>query len=48
MLTCQRSDILDVVEYFDADFVGCSDDRRSTSGYTFMMVGGAVLWKLVK
>jgi hypothetical protein len=48
LLTYQRSDILDVVGYFDANFVGCSDDRRSTSGYIFMMAGRAVSWKSVK
>jgi len=48
MLTYRRFDILDVVGYSDANFAGCSDDRRSTSGYTFMMAGGAVLWKSVK
>jgi hypothetical protein len=48
MLTYRRSDILEVVGYSDADFVGCSDDRRSTSGYVFMMANGAVSWKSVK
>jgi hypothetical protein len=48
MLTYRRSDILDVVGYSDAGFAGCSDDRRSTSGYIFMMAGGAVSWKNVE
>jgi len=48
ILTYRRSNILDVVGYFDADFAGCSDDRRSTSRYIFMMAEGVVSWKSVK
>ncbi|XP_040992370.1 secreted RxLR effector protein 161-like [Juglans microcarpa x Juglans regia] len=48
VLTYWWSDILDVVGYSDADFAGCLDDRISTSGYAFMMTGGAVSWKSVK
>ncbi|RVW87197.1 Retrovirus-related Pol polyprotein from transposon TNT 1-94 [Vitis vinifera] len=32
----------------DADFAGCIDDKKSTTGYIFMMAGGAVSWKSVK
>jgi hypothetical protein len=28
----------------DADYGGCKDTRRSTSGYIFTMAGGAVIW----
>lgn len=48
VLTYQRSNILNIVGYSDADFSGCTDDFRSTSGYIFMMAGGAVSWKSVK
>ncbi|XP_062162155.1 secreted RxLR effector protein 161-like [Alnus glutinosa] len=48
ILTYRRSNILDVVGYSDADFASCSDDRRSTSRYIFMMAEGAVSWKSVK
>ncbi|XP_042988660.1 secreted RxLR effector protein 161-like [Carya illinoinensis] len=48
VLTYQRSDILDIVGYSDADFVGCLDDRKSTSGYVFMMAREAISWKSVK
>ncbi|XP_060972455.1 secreted RxLR effector protein 161-like [Cannabis sativa] len=27
---------------------GCVDDKKSTSGYIFMMAGGAISWKSVK
>ena len=48
MLTYQRSNILDVVGFCDAHFVGCIDDKKFTMGYIFMMAGGAVSWKSVK
>ena len=48
MLTYRRSDLLEVVGYADADFAGCSDDLKSTSGFVFMLAGGAISWKSVK
>jgi hypothetical protein len=30
--------------YVDSDFAGDLDKRRSTSGYVFTLVGGAVSW----
>ncbi|RVW64514.1 Retrovirus-related Pol polyprotein from transposon TNT 1-94 [Vitis vinifera] len=48
MLTYQRTNLLDVVGFCDADFAGCIDDKKSTTGYIFMMAGGAVSWKSVK
>ena len=48
MLTYKRSSQLEVTGYSDSDFVGCPDDRKSTSGFIFMMEGGAVSWKSVK
>ncbi|RVX00778.1 Retrovirus-related Pol polyprotein from transposon TNT 1-94 [Vitis vinifera] len=48
MLTYRRSSHLEIVGYSDSDFAGCLDSRRSTSGYIFMLVGGAVSWKSVK
>ena len=43
MLTYQRTNSLDVVGYSDVGFKGCVDDKKSTIGYIFVMVGGAVL-----
>ncbi|RVW68061.1 Retrovirus-related Pol polyprotein from transposon TNT 1-94 [Vitis vinifera] len=48
MLTYWRTNLLDVVGFCNADFAGCIDDKKSTTGYIFMMAGGAVSWKSVK
>jgi len=42
MLTYGKSDNLVVVDYSDADFAGCVDDKKSTSGYIFTLAGGAI------
>jgi hypothetical protein len=39
---------LEVIGYSYSDFAGCVDSHKSTSGYTFMMVGGAVSWRSAK
>ena len=44
----RQTDNLDVIGYSDSDFAGCVDSHRSTSGYIFMMVGGAISWRSVK
>jgi hypothetical protein len=33
-----------LVGYCDADWAGDLDDRRSTTGFVFMMGGGAISW----
>ena len=48
MLMYRQTDNLDVIGYSDSDFAGCVDSRRSTSGYIFMMAGGAISWRSVK
>ena len=48
MLTYRRSDNLEVVGYSDADYAGCVDSRKSTSGYIFTLAGGAISWKSSK
>ncbi|KAH9657228.1 Integrase catalytic domain-containing protein [Citrus sinensis] len=42
VLTYQQSNHLNIVGYSDADFAGCLEDKKSTSGYIFMMAGGAI------
>ncbi|XP_059633008.1 secreted RxLR effector protein 161-like [Cornus florida] len=48
MLTYKRLNLLEVVGYSDYDFGGCIDSRKSTSGYVFLFVGGAISWKSLK
>ncbi|KAL6184287.1 hypothetical protein ACLB2K_045691 [Fragaria x ananassa] len=40
----KRSDATELAAYTDSDYAGDIDDRRSTSGYVFMLNGGAVSW----
>ena len=37
-----------LVAFFDSDYAGDQEDRRSTSGYVFMFSGGAVAWSSKK
>ena len=48
MLTCWRTDTLEVVGFSDSDYVGYVDDKKSISSYIFMMAEGVVSWKSVK
>ena len=34
-----------MVGYSDSDFAKCKDDKKSTSGYIFMLAGGPISWK---
>ncbi|XP_059633439.1 secreted RxLR effector protein 161-like [Cornus florida] len=45
MLTYKRTDNLEVIGYSDSDFAGCSDTRKSTFGYIFMLTDGPISWK---
>ena len=42
MLTYKKSDQLEIIGYSDSDFARCQDSRRSTSGYIFLLAGGAI------
>jgi len=44
----RQTDQLDVIGYSDSNFVSCVDSHKSTSGYIFMMAGGAISWRSVK
>ena len=48
MLTYRHTDTLKVVGFSDSDYAGYMDDKKSTSGYIFMMAKGAISWKSVK
>lgn len=39
---------MEIIGYYEADYNGCQDSRRSTSGYIYLMAGGAISWKSIK
>ena len=41
MLTYRHTDTLGVVDFSDSDYAGYVDDKKSTSGYIFIMAEGA-------
>ncbi len=43
-LTYSRDHDITPLAYVDADYGGCRDTRRSTSGYVFTMARGAITW----
>ncbi|KAK9080260.1 hypothetical protein SSX86_001936 [Deinandra increscens subsp. villosa] len=44
-LTYRRTNNLEVIGYSDSDFAKCKDDKKSTSGYIFMLAGGPISWR---
>ena len=48
MLTYQHTYTLEVVGFSDSNYAGYVDDKKSTSGYIFLMAEGAASWKSVK
>nr|CAN79398.1 hypothetical protein VITISV_016838 [Vitis vinifera] len=44
----RRTSNLKVVGYSYSNFAGCVDSRKSTSGYIFILAGGAISWRSVK
>ena len=48
ILTYRHTDTLEVVGFSDSDYAGCVDDKNSSFCYIFMMVEGAVSWKIHK
>ena len=48
MLTYRKSKELEIIGYSDFDFAGCIDNRKSTSGYIYLLAGGAISWKSAK
>ena len=48
ILTYRKSYQLEIIGYSNSDFAGCRDSMKSTSGYIYLLVGGAISWKSVK
>ncbi|XP_040372971.1 secreted RxLR effector protein 161-like [Rosa chinensis] len=49
MLVYRKVESVDVVGYTDSDFAGhYPESMKSTSGYVYVMAGGAIAWKSVK
>jgi hypothetical protein len=48
MLTYRKSDCLETIGYLNSYYVGCVDTRKSTSGFVYLLAGGAVSWKSTK
>ena len=48
MITYKRSDQIEIIGYSDSDFAGCQNSRRFTSGYIYLLAGGAISWKSAK
>ncbi|XP_042477742.1 secreted RxLR effector protein 161-like [Macadamia integrifolia] len=48
MFTYRASVRLEVIGYSNSDYAGCLDSRKSTSGYIFLLAGGAISWKSKK
>ena len=42
MLTYRKLDQLEIIGYSDSDFAGCRDSMKSTSGYIYLLAGGAI------
>ncbi|BBH07111.1 hypothetical protein Prudu_018948 [Prunus dulcis] len=47
-LVFKRSENLELQGFADADFAGCQDTLKSTSGFVFMFGGAAVSWRSIK
>ena len=42
---CLGGGNVSIIGYTDSDYAGCSDSRKSTSGYIFQFMGGAISWR---
>ncbi|CAL9006938.1 unnamed protein product, partial [Prunus brigantina] len=47
-LVFKKSESLELKGFADADFAGCQDTLKSTSGFVFMFGGAAVSWRSIK
>lgn len=47
MLVYKKVENLELIGYTNSDFVGCTNDRKSTNGCIFFMGGAAISWRSV-
>ena len=45
MLTYRKTNNLEIIGYFDFDYAGCKDTKKSTSSYIFMLSNGPISWE---
>ena len=48
MLMYRQTNSLEVISYFDLNFAGCVDSYKSSYGYIFKLVDGALSWRSAK
>lgn len=46
-ITLRHPDNLEVIRYLDSDFVRCEDIRRFIAEYIFLLIGEAILGRVV-
>ena len=39
---------MEIIGYSDSDYAGCQDSMQSTSGYIYLLAGGAISWRSAK
>ena len=44
MLTYKKFDHHDVIGYLDLYFAGCTNNRKLTTRYIFLLIDGVILW----
>ncbi|TID30419.1 hypothetical protein CANINC_000997 [Pichia inconspicua] len=47
-MTYQKQEMCDLIGYCDSDWAQDKIDRKSVTGYTFMLSNGAITWKSTK
>lgn len=48
LLAYQHTNLLNVIGYYDVEYKGCTDDKKSTISYVFIMARRVVSWSSAK